>query len=253
MAWPLPALLAWGGAWLVFLAAVRVMPAPWAALAATAAGALCAWRQASRNRRWLVAGGFPVSLMALLAGSGGGWLWLVPLALLAVLYPVRAWRDAPVFPTPPDALQALAAGLPLPPGARILDAGSGLGDGLLALARAWPQARIEGVEWSRPLAWLSRLRCPRATVRSGDMWRPGAWAGLDLVYLFQRPESMDRAWRKACAEMPGGWLLSLEFEVPGRAPDRCDTLAGGRRVMAWRVPGPQPLAARADTQVPRAG
>jgi hypothetical protein len=42
------------------------------------------------------------------------------LALL-VLYPLQAWRDAPVFPTPRNALQGLAAELPLAPGAAILD------------------------------------------------------------------------------------------------------------------------------------
>jgi hypothetical protein len=45
------------------------------------------------------------------------------------------------------------------------------------------------------------------------------WAGFDMVYLFQRPESMPGAWEKACAELrPGAWLVSLDFAVPGVAP-----------------------------------
>ena len=44
-----------------------------------------------------------------------------------------------------------------------------------------------------------------------------------MVYLFQRPESMERAFAKATHELaPGCWLVSLEFAVPGRTADaRC--------------------------------
>ena len=42
-------------------------------------------------------------------------------------------------------------------------------------------------------------------------------ADYQVVYLFQRPESMARALAKAQAEMaPGSWLVSLEFEVAGQ-------------------------------------
>jgi hypothetical protein len=60
------------------------------------------------------------------------------------------------------------------------------------------------------------------------MWA-SSWAGFDLVYLFQRPESMRRAWDKACGEMKAGaWLVSLEFEVPGVVPMRRLTCPDGR-------------------------
>jgi hypothetical protein len=32
------------------------------------------------------------------------WVWLSASALLLALYPVQSWADAPVFPTPRDAL-----------------------------------------------------------------------------------------------------------------------------------------------------
>jgi trans-aconitate methyltransferase len=117
----------------------------------------------------------------------------------------------------------------------VLDAGCGVGDGLLALRSAWPKASVEGVEWSWPLVMVARLRCRFARVRRGDMWaRP--WSGLALVYLFQRPESMERAWVKANSEMvPGSWLVSLEFGLAGRVPDLVLPLAGRRSVLAWRV------------------
>jgi hypothetical protein len=242
--WPLPALLVWAAAWASFGLAGQWLPGrPALALAlASALGLLAARWQGSRSRRWLVAGGFPLSCAVLAASASGAWIWLALLLLSVALYPLRAWRDAPVFPTPAAALEGMATSLHLAPGARVLDAGSGLGDGLIALARAWPAAQIEGIEWSRVLAWLSRLRCRAARVRVGDMWSAGAWRDVDLVYLFQRPESMARAWRKACDELPGGWLLSLEFEVPGRRPELCHVLPGGRQVLAWRVPGLNPGA-----------
>ena len=70
------------------------------------------------------------------------------------------------------------------------------------------------------------------------MWL-ASWAGHDLVYLFQRPESMVRAWRKAQGEMdPGSWLLSLEFEVPGQTPQaRLAADASGRPLWLYRIDG----------------
>jgi hypothetical protein len=194
------------------------------------AGGLGFWRRA------IVAGGFPLSLAA--AGLGAAlpaWAWLLPLALLLAAYPVGAWRDAPVFPTPRDALSGIAGHVPLAPGASVLDAGCGLGHGLRALRAAWPQARLAGIEHSGALALAARLRCPWARVERGDMWR-ASWAGHDLVYLFQRPESMVRALAKAQAEMrPGSWLVSLEFPVPGRAADAVLHGPGGRPAWIYRL------------------
>ena len=171
-------------------------------------------------------------------------VWLLPPALLLPLYPRNAWRDAPLFPTPPGALDALGPLLPLPERAALLDAGCGLGHGLRALRSAWPQARVHGVEWSWPLALAARWRCRWAAVRRGDMWA-GSWASYRLVYVFQRPESMARAWAKACAEMPAGaWLVSLEFVVPGVPPALSLAPPGARPVHAWRI-GPQPVGGRA--------
>ena len=174
--WPLPALAAWSLGWAVFGVLRPLTGGAPAALIALALAAVMALRQRGRARQLWVLAGFPLSaLMSGAALAWPAWVWLIPPTLLLGIYPPRAWRDAPVFPTPPGALQALAARLPLPAGARVLDAGCGVGDGLRALQAAWPQARLEGVEWSWPLAGLARWRCPRARVRRGDMWRAGAW------------------------------------------------------------------------------
>ncbi|WP_198970591.1 class I SAM-dependent methyltransferase [Xylophilus sp. ASV27] len=232
--WPLPALLVWASAWALFWLLPRGLPA---VLAATAWGAGWSLVGATRMRRLLLALGFPLSLLASGAAALPPWGWLPPLALCLLVYPVHAWRDAPLFPTPLQALDGLPARLALPAGAAVLDAGCGLGDGLRALRRAYPHARLHGIEWSWPLRLACALRCPWARVRRGDIWQSD-WSGYALVYLFQRPESMQRAWRKAAAEMPAGaWLASLEFEVPGVLPDDRLQTPDGRPLWLYRVSG----------------
>lgn len=254
--WPLPALLGWAGAWALF-AGLRDAAAPaWIAVGGgTAVGLLLALTAPTRMRAALVAAGFPVALLASGAvASLPAWAWLLPLAGLLCVYPLHAWRDAPYFPTPPGALDGLAAQVPLPPDATVLDAGCGLGAGLAALRRAYPHARLEGVEWSWPLALAARWRCRfgavRATVRRGDMWA-GDWRGCALVYLFQRPESLPRAVAKARDELhDGAWLASLEFEALELRPQAVLRGADGRPVWLYRAPfaaaGARPAGSRRD-------
>lgn len=235
--WPLPAVAAWLLAWGTFAAAASAGVGTGAAfVAALAVGVAFASTAQGAWRRLLAGAGFPLSALALGALPGlPGWAWLAAAVPLALAYPMKAWRDAPFFPTPADALQGLERVVELPAGARVLDAGCGLGHGLAALHRLWPGARLEGVEWSLPLAWLAARRCRFASVRRGDLWA-GSWAGIDLVYVFQRPESMDRVAARADAEMaPGSWLVSLEFPVAGREAQACVGAPGGRPVWVYRV------------------
>ena len=139
------------------------------------------------------------------------------------------------FPTPADALEGLNRVVALPPGAHVLDAGCGLGHALRSLRGAFPAARIEGIEWSWPLALLARVRCPWAKVSQGDMWAHD-WSGCDLVYLFQRPESMPRAVAKAQREMnAGAWLASLEFEAAPLKAQAVLESRDGRTLWLYRM------------------
>lgn len=212
MRWPLSALLAWTFTWTLFLFVLApCLPLLLAVAIATAAGVLCSVMAGTFWRRLAIAAGFPLSL--LLSGSITlpAWAWLLPLLLILLIYPMNAWRDAPLFPTPADALCELEQHAPLAPEAKILDAGCGLGHGLIALRLAYPNAQLAGIEWSWPLRLLTALRCPWAKIRQGDIWKAD-WREYDMVYLFQRPESMPRAVAKARVELkPGAWLVSLEF------------------------------------------
>jgi SAM-dependent methyltransferase len=234
--WPLPALAAWAAAWASFIGLRSLgAPAPAALALSSGLGIALAVFGTTRWRRLFIAAGFPLSLAASgLAGALPGWAWLLPLALLLAVYPLNAWRDAPLFPTPAGALRGLAALAPLPAQARVLDAGCGLGAGLRALRAEYPAAKLSGLEWSWPLRFACALRCRFASVRRADIW-VADWSGQDLVYLFQRPESIARAVDKAARELrPGAWLASLEFEASGLRPTA--RLPGAKPVWLYRAP-----------------
>ena len=244
--WPLPAVLTWAAAWLLFRGLLGQGAALQLALgAATALGVGLSLLGNSWWRRVLIAGGFPLSLALSVPSLGlaalPAWAWLLPLLLLLAVYPLNAWRDAPLFPTPAHALDSLPQHAPLPDGARVLDAGCGLGHGLIALRCAYPHAQLFGLEWSWPLRALCALRCPWAQVRRADIWAAD-WSTYDMVYLFQRPESMPRAVDKARAELrAGAWLVSLEFEAQGVQSTAQSSEPGGKMVWLYQAPlnGPQ--------------
>ena len=231
LAWPLPALLTWLLAWMLFAGLARVFPWWLALLLACGISTAASLWGLNWWRRLIIAAGFPLSFLVLSASQLPAWGWLLPLGLLLLIYPLNAWRDAPVFPTPARALQGLAAVVKLPQQALVLDAGCGMGDGLRALRSELPDARLQGLEWSWPLTLACALRCPWARVRRGDIWLAD-WSGYKLVYLFQRPESMGRAAVKAATEMqPGSWLVSLDFKLPGVEATAC--LEGNSRHKVW--------------------
>jgi len=236
--WPLSALAAWAAAWCAHFALRALgLDTATAALAGLCLGIACMRFERARWRRVAIAAGFPLSLaLSGLAGAlPAGW-WLAPLAVLILAYPMGAWRDAPLFPTPPAALDGLAQAVRLPSGVRVLDAGCGLGHALRALRGQFPRAELHGVERSMALAIACAWRCPGVHVTRGDMWRRD-WSPYDLVYLFQRPETLPRALAKARAEMrPGTWVASLEFEAPGVTATRRLSAADGRSLWLYRLP-----------------
>ena len=210
---------------------------PWLSVTvATAMGALASVLAGTLSRRIAVAAGFPLSLLLSGAVALPGWAWLLPLVIVLLVYPMNAWRDAPLFPTPAASLKDLPAHVPLRAGALVLDAGCGLGHGLRALRAVYPEVALHGTEWSWPLRLITGLSCPWARIRQGDMWRDD-WSRYDMVYLFQRPETMPRAVEKARAEMkPGACLVSLEFVAQELKPDAVLDTLPDKPVWIYRAP-----------------
>ena len=235
--WPWPAVLSWTLCWLAFKLALGTgLGLPGSLALGTGLGVLASLVGDRWWRRLWIAAGFPLALALSSHAALPAWVWLIPLALLLLVYPLNAWRDAPLFPTPAQALAALAQHAPLAADARVLDAGCGLGHGLAALHLAYPQAQLSGVEWSWPLRALCALRCPWARVRQGDMWQAD-WSGYDLVYVFQRPESMGRVVDKARRELrPGSYLVSLEFAADSVQTSAHYRAPGGKMVWIYRAP-----------------
>jgi hypothetical protein len=107
---------------------------------------------------------------------------------------------------------------------------------LRELHAEYPQSQIDGIEWSWPLRLACQWRCGFARVRRGDIWQAD-WSAFQMVYLFQRPESMPRAVDKASGELkPGAWLASLEFEATQLQPDSVHRCPDGRPVWLYRHP-----------------
>lgn len=235
--WPLPALLAWAGTWLVFIQLLTPnLPVLPAVGIATAIGVLVSVLGGTFWRRLAIGAGFPLSLLLSGAVALPAWAWLVPVALILLIYPMNAWRDAPLFPTPAKALVDLPLHIKLEDGAKLLDAGCGLGHGLAALHAAFPHAHCSGIEWSWPLRFAAALRCPWASIRQGDMWAAD-WRYFDVIYLFQRPESMPRAVAKAAAEcQAGAWLVSLEFPALELVTVAVLQSVEGKPVWLYRAP-----------------
>ena len=237
--WPLPALLAWTLSWVLFTALQSLeVPQGWSLVGATLLSVLLSALGSTLWRRCLIVLGFPLSqlLMNSASLSMPPVVWLSLLILIALVYPLNAWSDAPLFPTPSRALEEMPEHIELSAHARILDAGCGLGDGLKALHKAYPHAQCFGLEMSWLLRLFCALRCPWATIRQGNIWLAD-WSRYDLVYLFQRPESMPKAVDKSSLELKhGAWLVSLEFEARDLQATAVVYGSDGRPVWMYQAP-----------------
>jgi hypothetical protein len=237
LTWPVSALLVWFGTWLIYVTLGSAgFVSPWPAVCAFAAGVMFSVLGSTRARQLALACGFPLSLVFTESTSVSFWAWLALLIMALLIYPIRSWRDAPLFPTPLNALRDVPPFAPLEDEARVLDAGCGLGDGLLALRHAYPRISYFGIEASWPLRALASIRCPWARIWQGDFWKE-SWRGYSMVYLFQRPEIMRRAVEKAQSELlPGAWLISLEFEAVDLKPTAVVQVSLDRSVWMYQQP-----------------
>lgn len=132
----------------------------------------------------------------------------------------RPWyelRLAAALAGVPDLHQRLTV-----PGARILDVGSGGGWSTIALARAYPDAVLDGVDIDTPSVEMARLNASQAGVadrvsfRSGDAAAPAEGA-YDVAFAFEcvhdmpRPVDVLAAVRRALK--PGGVMVVMDEAV----------------------------------------
>ena len=192
--------------------------------------ALLAWRLAPWWRAIL--GLFPLALL------GASALHLPPAIFLLAFLLLLGWywstfrTQVPFYPSGPavwhEVLQLLPAGRAL----RLIDIGSGLGGLVLDLARRRPESHMCGIELA-PLPWLlsvlrARLAGSAARFVRGDYERLD-FGAYDVVFAYLSPAVMAALWRKAEREMqPGAMLISHEFIIAGKAPDKTIAATAGR-------------------------
>jgi SAM-dependent methyltransferase len=117
----------------------------------------------------------------------------------------------------------------------VIDIGSGLGGLVLELARARPDCDLTGIELA-PLPWLvARLRAgvsrSRARFLRGDYERLNL-GHYDVVFAYLSPAAMSGLWHKANTEMkPGSLLLSYEFVMTEREPDRRFVTTNSKKIL----------------------
>lgn len=165
-------------------------------------------------------------------------LFLALFALLVLCYWSTFRTQVPYYPSGPAVWQAVADALPKEKHLRVIDIGSGLGGMALALAARRPDAVVEGIELA-PLPWFaSRVRSAlsksKVTFTRGD-YEALDFGHYDVVFAYLSPAAMPRLWEKARQEMrAGSMLLSYEFGVPGKFPNRTISPEKGKpAVYCW--------------------
>jgi hypothetical protein len=210
---------------------VAAVQGAWAALLSWRAG-LASWWRAIQCL-------FPPGL--LLARQAADALALPPGAFLAVflfmllLYWSTFRTQVPYYPSGRGVWEEVARQLPAGRPLRIIDIGSGLGGLVLDLARRRPDCEVSGIELA-PLPWLAsslraRLGGSRARFLRGD-YEMLNFGNYDAVFAYLSPAAMGGLWRKAAQEMrPGSVLLSYEFAIAEREPDRCLVTTDSRKIL----------------------
>ena len=142
--------------------------------------------------------------------------------LLAFIVSLLVYRGAlngqiPLYFSSPASVAALTALLPETAETRFIDLGAGTGSIVSPLAKALPQARIDGIE-NAPATWLAgymrTLRQKNCRWKWGSLWNCQL-AEYDVVYAFLSPAPMPALWEKIEREMkPGSLFISNSFPVP---------------------------------------
>ncbi len=120
-----------------------------------------------------------------------------------------------------------------PPGGTVLEIGCGTGRNLIAAARAWPEARLYGIDISAAMLETARAKVERAGLSGRITLAQGDATGFDAAALFgvatfdrvfqSYTLSMIPDWQGAIREgaaklAPGGELAVVDFGQQERLP-----------------------------------
>lgn len=142
------------------------------------------------------------------------------------------------------------AGLPGKP--VIYELGSGWGSLVVALARAFPDAEVRGVEMSPLPYWVSRLRTWRlanVTLARGDFFKTDL-SGADAVTCYLMTRTMPRLASLLDRSLrPGTPVVALSFWFRERQASDSSTgagLLGATALYHWPARKPVPCSAPSD-------
>lgn len=211
---------------------------PWSGVALAIGGTALVFATLSRQPWWwrLIHFAFvPLAWAASQLDIPPGWFLLAFLIMLLV-YRGAVAGQVPLYLSNRETAAALAQLARERHSRHLLDLGAGIGSLQLPLARALPEARVDGLE-NAPLTWLiGRLRLAgqaNGRLAYGDMWRRDL-GPYDLVYTFLSPEPMDWLGQKAAAEMgTDSLLVSNSFPVPWAEADRVIEVQDKRRTKLY--------------------
>jgi hypothetical protein len=236
------ALLAQAGAFPLTLIAVWFLaragvPMSWegVALIQGAVAALLAWRFGLAVWWRAIELAFPSGVLLARGFDLPPGVFLALFLLFLLVYWSTFRTQVPYYPSGRAAWDAVAGVLPAGRPLAIADVGSGLGGLVLDLARRRPDAQVDGIELA-PLPWfVSRLRAALSGSRARFLradYETVNFGHYDVVFAYLSPAAMAGLWRKAEGEMrPGSILLSYEFDIPGRMPDRRIVTTTGKKIL----------------------
>ncbi|MFZ2997079.1 class I SAM-dependent methyltransferase [Sphingobium sp.] len=128
----------------------------------------------------------------------------------------------------------LIADLAPPPGGAVLEIGCGTGRNLIAVGRAWPQARLYGVDISDAMLDTAQASVAKAGMGDRVMLAQGDACGFDAQALFGRA-MFDRVFISYALSMIPDWEAALRQAAACVAPGgRLDIVDFGQQD---RLPG----------------
>ncbi|WP_156414182.1 cyclopropane-fatty-acyl-phospholipid synthase family protein [Bordetella sp. N] len=137
-----------------------------------------------------------------------------------------------------NAIVALIERMNLPSGAVIFDLGSGWGALVVALANAFPDASVRGIEISPFPYMFSRLRAyglPNVSLKWGNFFRADlSCADVVTCYLMPAPMSRINSWLDRSLK-PGTYVVANTFLFRNRtvSASRLGILRGTIAVYVW--------------------